>query len=313
MVSISRRAALKAISAGIIGAKQTDSVFDSHVHVWSADIAKYPLAPGFETKDLWFPSFTPAELFERAGRTVVGRVNLVQMTWYGLDHSYIIDIIAKAPDRFVGTGIIPAINDTAGPSADKTMIALAKQGILAFRIRGKSTRPELADGPQWMNHPGYEKMFTAASEHSLALSFLMTPPDLPEVDRMCSKYPAAPVIIDHFCLIGRKGIFAEDEIEALCRLARHKRVMLKIGAFYGLGEKKPPHMEMLPLIRKVVSAFGPERCMWESDAPLQVKPPHTYEAAVAVIRDHASFLTAADREQILFRTADEFFFKRRRA
>ena len=34
------------------------------------------------------------------------RINLVQMTWYGLDHSYIIDLIANAPDTFVGTGIM---------------------------------------------------------------------------------------------------------------------------------------------------------------------------------------------------------------
>ena len=130
---------------------------------------------------------------------------------------------------------------------------------------------------------------------------------------MCTKFPEAPVIIDHLCLIGRKGIFAEDEMEALCQLARHKRVMIKVGAFYGLGAKMPPHLEMLPMIRRVVTAFGPERCMWESDAPLQVKSPQTYGAAVALIREHASFLTVSDREQILFRTADEFFFKRRRA
>jgi predicted TIM-barrel fold metal-dependent hydrolase len=235
------------------------------------------------------------------------------MTWYGLDHSYIADIIGKAPERFVGTGIVPAVLDTSGPSPDSTMLALSKLGILAFRVRGKSTRPELGDGPQWLSHPGYDKMFSAAAEHNLAISFLMSPPDIPEVDRMCSRFPETPVIIDHLCLIGRKGTFPEDEIETLCRMARHKRVMVKVGAFYGLGAKKPPHLELLPLIRRVVTAFGPERCMWESDAPLQVKPPQDYESAVALIREHADFLTAADREQILFHTAEQFYFKRRRA
>jgi predicted TIM-barrel fold metal-dependent hydrolase len=93
-------------------------------------------------------------------------------------------------------------------------------------------------------------------------------------------------------------------------MARHKRVMLKVGAFYGLGAKKSPHLELLPLIRRVVTSFGPERCMWESDAPLQAKPPQSYESAVALIREHADFLAPADREQILFHTADQFYFKR---
>lgn len=316
MVSITRRAALSCIPAVGLAAplpSASNDLFDAHVHVWSADTDKYPLAPGFQKKDLWFPSFTPEELAARAGAAVPSRVNLVQMTWYGLDHRYIADIIAKAPERFVGTGIVPAVIDTSGPSPDHAMLALAKLGIFAFRVRGKTTRPELADGPQWMDHPGYEKMFAAAAENHLALSFLMSPPDIPEVERMCARFPEAPVIVDHLCLIGRKGTFAEDEIEALCRMAKHKRVMLKVGAFYGLGEKKPPYLELLPLIRKVVAAFGPDRCMWESDAPLQVKPPQAYDSAVALIRERADFLTHADREQILFRTADEFFFKRRRA
>jgi predicted TIM-barrel fold metal-dependent hydrolase len=318
MVTFTRRAALSSIPTvglGILAAppaSASNNLFDAHVHVWSADTDKYPLAPGFQKKDLWFPSFTPEELAVGAGAAAPSRVNLVQMTWYGLDHSYIADIIAKAPGRFVGTGIVPAVIDTSGPNPDKTMVELSKLGIFAFRVRGKTTRPELADGPQWMDHPGYEKMFAAAAENHLALSFLMSPPDIPEVERMCARFPEAPVIIDHLCLIGRKGTFAEDEIEALCRMARHKRVMLKVGAFYGLGGKKPPYLELLPLIRKVVTAFGPERCMWESDAPLQVKPPQAYDAAVALIRERADYLTHTDREQILFRTADDFFFKRRR-
>ena len=99
----------------------------------------------------------------------------------------------------------------------------------------------------------------------------------------------------------------------LCRMARHRRVMVKIGAFYGLGDKKPPYMDLLPLIKTVVKAFGPERCMWESDAPLQAKAPQSYEASVELIRERAAFLTADDRQQILFRTAEKVFFGRRRA
>ena len=83
--------------------------------------------------------------------------------------------------------------------------------------------------------------------------------------------------------------------------------MVKIGAFYAFGAKREPYTDLLPLIRRVVTAFGPERCMWESDCPYQVQKPHTYAASVALIRDHADFLSATDKEQILFRTAYGFF------
>lgn len=322
MSELTRREWFSAVAgAGIFGAVSAENVsseepvlpvgiVDAHVHVWSCDTKTYPLAAGFTQEDLWFPSYSAEELLADCRPAGVTRVNLVQMTWYALDHRYLLDCIARDPEHFVGTGIVPAVSDVALASPDRTMVALSQGGIYAFRIRGKSTRPTLGDGPRWMDHPGYDKMFTAGSEHNLALSFLMTPDDLPEVDRMCKRYPECPVIVDHFCLIGRKGRFVEEEIRALCRLARHRRVLVKLGAFYGLGAKQPPYLDMLPLIRRVVECFGPERCMWESDAPLQAKPPHTFHDAVAVIGEHADFLSPADKEQILVKTAEDFFFKR---
>jgi predicted TIM-barrel fold metal-dependent hydrolase len=299
------------MAGGAAHSQPAGGIIDSHVHVWTADTTKYPLAPGFRKDHLWFPSFTPDELFEYARRTGVRRVNLVQMTWYGLDHSYIADLISREPDRFVGTGIVPAVSDAAGPSPDDTMVALAKRGIVAFRIRGKSTRPALGDGPQWLDHPGYEKMFAAAAANGLALSFLMSPPDILELERMCARFPETTVIVDHLAMIGRKGTFPEEEVDALCAMAKHSRVMVKVGAFYALGARKPPYHDLLPLVKRVVSAFGPARCMWESDAPLQAKPPHSYEAALSIVED-AKFLNADDKEQVLIRTAEGVFFKRRR-
>ena len=36
-----------------------DKLLDAHIHVHSPDFTKYPLAPGFERSDLWYPSMTP--------------------------------------------------------------------------------------------------------------------------------------------------------------------------------------------------------------------------------------------------------------
>ena len=238
------------------------------------------------------------------------------MTWYGLDHSYILDVIANDPEHFVGTGIIPAVTDVSLAGPARTMVALSKKGVYAFRVRGGSTRPPLGGGPQWMDHPGFDKMFQAGADHNLALSFLMGPRDLPEIDRMCGRYPETPVILDH--LAGVYEGSPEEEVTALLRMAEHKRVMMKVGAVYGRG-RTPPYRSLLPLIQRVVAAFGPERCMWESDAPFPPDrpsrhplpdPPHGIEPAVALIRDHADFLSPADKEQILIKTAEDFFFKR---
>ena len=294
-----------------------DRIIDAHIHVWPADKKKYPLAPGFEESDLWIPSYEPADHLSMARPHGVGRINMVQMTWYGTDHSYILDIIAADPDRFVGTGIVPAVTDVDVGSPGKTMAALSRGGIYAFRVRGKSARPHpLGDGPRWMDHPGYREMFETGAEHNLALSFLVEAADLPELDRMCALFPETPVIIDHLCRIGVDGRFPEDDIHALCAMARHKNVMMKVGPFNHLGAKKRPYLDVLPLVEKVIDAFGPERCMWESDSPAlrpgnyDADPPADFEACLSLIRDHASFLSPSDKDQVLFKTAEDFFFRR---
>jgi predicted TIM-barrel fold metal-dependent hydrolase len=91
-------------------------------------------------------------------------------------------------------------------------------------------------------------------------------------------------------------------------MSKHKNVYVKVGAFYALGERKPPYLDLLPLIRRVVEAFTPGRCMWETDCPFQVVN-HTYEDSLALIRDHADFLSNSDKDAVLRKTAAKLLFR----
>ena len=162
--------------------------------------------------------------------------------------------------------------------------------------------------------PFIEKMFAAGAKHNLALSFNMSVDLLPDLDRMCTRFPETPVIIDHVCHVGiEEADYTDEQIGALLRFARHERAMVKIGPFQGLGARTPPYLDILPLIERTVDAYGPDRCMWESDSggPIWMGDPRAeYPAAVALLRDHASFLTEPDKDSLLFRTAESFFFER---
>ena len=274
-------------------------IVDAHVHVWTSDTARYPLAPGVEKKDLWLPSFTPEEHFAYSRSVGAVRLNLVQMIWYGTDHSYILDLIAGAPDTFAGTGVV-SLNE---PGPDTTMVALSQRGCFAFR-----------EPPSELDHPAFEKMFAAGTEHKLALSFNMGVDLLPALGCMCDRFPQTPVILDHVCHVGiQEAEYRHDHLEALLRFAQHKKVMVKIGPFQGLCARKAPYLDILPLIQRVMEAYGADRCMWESDSggPIAMSDPAAdYPAAVALIRDHASFLSQTEKDALLFRTAADFFFRR---
>jgi predicted TIM-barrel fold metal-dependent hydrolase len=103
------------------------------------------------------------------------------------------------------------------------------------------------------------------------------------------------------------GPIEQEQVRSLCDLHRHANVRVKVSAFYALGEKRPPHLDLSDLIRQVYDSFGPPRLLWGSDCPFQIVN-EPYEASIAVIRDRLSFLSPKDREWILYRTAEELFF-----
>lgn len=273
---------------------------DAHSHIWTPDVGHYPLAEGFKPSDMQPPSFTAQELLATCRPSGVGRVNLIQMSYYKFDNSYMLDMIKLHPDRFVGTAII----DPLGEGQAGAMKDLLSKGVHAFRIQ-----PSYGERPpaSWLEPAGYEAMFATAAQTGQALSCLIDPAGFAEIDRMCRKHPETKVIIDHLGRIGVDGEIRDADVRALCDLAAHPRVSVKVGAFYALGKKTPPYLDLAPLIRRVVQAFGTRRCMWESDCPFQVVS-HRYEDSVALVRDRLDFLSADDREWMLFRTAEQILF-----
>jgi predicted TIM-barrel fold metal-dependent hydrolase len=280
---------------------------DAHAHIWTPDVAHYPLAAGFKVSDMQPPSFTAQELLAHCVPTGVGRVNLIQMSYYEFDNRYMLDMIKLYPERFVGTAIVdPLDTDPA-----REMRALVARGVRAFRLQpgyGKQTPA------RWLQPAGYAAIFGAAAHTGQALSCLIDPDGFPEVERMCRRFPETTVIIDHLGRIGAgpDGVINAADVQALCALAKLPKLCVKIGAFYALGKKKSPYTDLAPLIRAVVQAFGARRCMWESDSPFQVVTDR-YAGSLNLIREHLDFLTWDDREWLLGRTAEQTLFKPPRA
>jgi predicted TIM-barrel fold metal-dependent hydrolase len=127
---------------------------------------------------------------------------------------------------------------------------------------------------------------------------------------MGRQFPETNIIIDHLGRIGAgpEGTIQDHDVNALCALAKHPKIYIKVGAFYALGKKKPPYTDLAPLLQKVISAFGPSRCMWESDCPFQVVNDR-YVDSLALVRDRLDFLNKDDRDWLLFRTAEQLLFR----
>lgn len=308
---VSRRAALAA-GAAALGAAMTHPApaadeprpwIDAHSHIWPPTADKYPLAPGVTTKDLDPPSFTDEELMALARPEGVGRVVLIQHSVYHLwDNSYLTDAVKRHPKTFRVQGMV----DDHRPAPGAAMKTLLPRGVTGFRIT-PFVRPK-DEQPRWLETPGMAEMWQTGAKTRQAMCLLINPSDLPAADAMCGKHPDTPVVIDHFARVGADGEIRDADVTALCKLARHRHTHVKVSAFYALGKKKPPHDELIPMIRKLLEAFGPKRLMWASDAPYQTQGVNTYKASIALVRDRLDFLSKADREWLLAKTAEAVFF-----
>jgi predicted TIM-barrel fold metal-dependent hydrolase len=271
---------------------------DAHVHVWTPDTKKYPLASGFTKDEMKPPSFTPEQLFKHATPAGVTRVTLIQMSFYGYDNSYMLDSMRAHPGVFSGVAVI---DPNAKPA--ETMRSLKKQGVRGFRlVSGKQPTDK------WLAGEGMQAMWKCGADEGLNMGLLINPQYLPSVDVMCRKYPDTPVVIDHFARIGVDGKTPKEDVDNLCQLADHKRTYVKVSAYYALGAKKAPYDDLGPMIARLLKVYGPERLMWASDCPFQVDAPHTYQESIDLVRKWLDFLSATDREWLLRKTAERVYF-----
>lgn len=298
--AMGRRDALALLGAGALGLARSAGAgergpgwIDAHIHVWTPDLAQYPLKPGARPSDLAPPSFTPDEFFAHARPSGVRRVVLIQMSFYGSDNSYMLDCIAAQPDVFRGVAVL-----ADEPDPRRRMRDWKARGVRGLRIY---------PSPDF-DSPRLAEIYRAASEEDFAVCHLANPEDLPGVDAMCARWPDAPVVVDHFGRIGVDGRIRDADLDNLCRLARRPRTYVKVSAFYALGKKTAPYLDLAPMVRRVLDAFGPERLMWASDCPYQVQDGRRYDDSIALVRDRLDFLSPGDRERLLCTTAEKLFF-----
>lgn len=271
---------------------------DAHVHIWTDDFKRYPLASGTTRAKMELPRFLPEHIFNHARPSGVNRIVLIQMSYYGTDNSYLLDIIAQHPDVFRGI----AIADLNAPNLQQTVARLKGSGVRGVRI---SIVDE--DGEAALKSGNLDVIFRLAEKEQLAVCPLINPEYLDALARVCDRFPQTRVVIDHLGRIGMSGCIDDRQVKQLCSMSRFPEVRVKVSAFYALGEKRPSHLDLRDLIHRVYNAFGSRRLMWGSDCPFQILQ-EPYEASISLIRDQLDFISAEDKEWLLRRTAEELFF-----
>jgi predicted TIM-barrel fold metal-dependent hydrolase len=87
-------------------------------------------------------------------------------------------------------------------------------------------------------------------------------------------------------------------VDSLLKLARLKNVAVKVSALPCYVDEPYPFSTLHLLVRRVVEAFGPQRCFWGTDLS---HLPCPYKQAVTLFTEELDFLSETDKEWIMGR------------
>jgi predicted TIM-barrel fold metal-dependent hydrolase len=283
-----REFAFGTLAMAVPGTAPKYRIIDSQVHVWIND-PRYPWAP--ETKDPPPENRTPAMLLELMRANHVERTVIAQYIGYRWDNRYALDSIRKYSPYFMGVCRV----DPTNPAAPDRLSHLTAQGFHGVRLS-----PTADASGDWINGPLMPPLWKRAESLKVPMQIYAPITRMPDLVHLIEQCPDLNVVIDHMadCPIDRP-----QELNKLIALARFPRVFVKISHTWSISRQPYPWLDAQEYVRRLHAVYGPQRLMWATDWPVDLKWT-TYAQALSVVRDDMKFLNDEDKSWILSKTVE---------
>jgi len=231
-------------------------------------------------------------------------------------------------------GIVGHANLTLGARVEKVLEAHIRAG--GGRFRGIRHITAWDHDPAVLN-PGYpvpaglladaafREGFAKLASMDLTFDAWLYHPQIPELTSLARAFPAARIVLDHVGGPLAIGSYANRREEifptwrtTIREMAACPNVHVKLGGLgmriNGFGfdaQAEPPSSEQLaaawkPYIDTCVEAFGPERCMFESNFPVD-KGSYSYAVGWNAFKRLAAGASAAEKADLFTGTATRFY------
>jgi predicted TIM-barrel fold metal-dependent hydrolase len=270
-------------------------IIDTHAHIYSPDEKRYPPIE----KPLRPPGGKGSleQLRRESSENGVAAACLIQTsTFYRFDNRYICDS-AKAASAWAAGVCTLDPDDPHSPG-------LLQQYVREYGLRGMRS---IAGRNGRFDHPGVRALWRTALDEGIVINALSRLDTADQVDQLVGELPDLRVVLDH-CLYPETGRDLEPILAQVVKMSRRKNLQAKL-TFLPTGTKAGyPCAEMHEPCRRIIDAFGPERCIWGSDFPCELWTPQvTYAEHLKIFTD-ALGLNEQARTQILGETARRLWF-----
>ncbi|MDB5534588.1 MAG: 2-pyrone-4,6-dicarboxylate hydrolase, partial [Hyphomicrobiales bacterium] len=224
---------------------------DCHAHVF--DPVRFPYGKDIEYKPAGQELGTPGQYAQVMKTYGVGYALLVQPnSGYGSDNGCLLDTIARDKHRLKGIAIFDLNTDVA------TLRDLQQQGIV-----GAAFNPTF-HGIDYYRQS--EPLIARLAELDMFLNLQCEHDQLELFVPWIEKLPIK-VLIDHCGRPTPEAGFAQVGFAALMRIAKTKRVNVKLSGYSKFAQQSYPFEDAWPYARAIVDVYTPDRCMWASDWP----------------------------------------------
>jgi L-fuconolactonase len=273
-------------------------IVDAHAHIYSEDDRLYPPIPGPYRP----PAGTGTVAHLRRERTAARVLHVLAVqatTCYGWDNRFLVDAVRANADWLAGIC-------TLDPD-DPHGAALLEQYARGHNVRGVRSY-QAADGR--LDHPGVVRLWEAARRLNLVVNVRINRDRAGELADLLRRFPDLPVVLDHGLYLA-VGPEYERTLRDVLDLARHPNLYAKLS-FLATGSARPyPFEDLHDACRRIIDAYGPDRCLWGSAFPCELWCPRTTYAQSVALFARVLGLDARSRDAILGRTAYRLYFDRK--
>jgi len=228
---------------------------DAQVHIWGADTRQRPW-PKIHGEPHRATPFSAQEVIGAMDGAGVERAVIIPPSWEGDRNDLAVKAVADYPGRF---GIMGRVNLSSGT---KPSLAHWRDTPGMLGVRLTFHRPEMRS---WLTDGSAEWLWRETERLGLPV-MLLAPGQSAELAPIARRYPDLTLIIDHLNL--PTEAVATDiapTINSLLPLIEYDNVIMKISALPCYTDEESPFRGLCQHIRRVIDAFGKDRCVWGSD------------------------------------------------
>jgi len=252
---------------------------DAHQHFWNLDLHPYPWLQGETVPNFRYGDYSalrrnylPEDYARDTAACAPAKTVHIEAEWARDDPvaetRWLMEVAARhgRPTVIVGHAQLDRADVAevlAGHAASPLMRGIRNKPVTAAR------REDARRGvPGSMDDERWRRGYALLAEHGMSFDLQAPWWNLDQAAALAHDFPDTQLVLNHTGLPSdRSDAGLQGWRDAMARLAREPNVAVKISGL-GLPGRAWAQADNVPVIRDAIDIFGPERCMFASNYPV---------------------------------------------